>query len=777
MNNQVKIIYNPYQKTIRYRYRSAPNQAWGDLYRGSELFSELKYQQGSLQNYAEEIIDYILKDCCTDGRGVDLFFSGTDADWEDLKEIVRRMDVKQQICCCDGGGRMISSEAALEKIDEIFKGLAEDFADDPEIKADLDKYLAASRSGVVLVVAGAYSTGKSSFINALIGEELLPTASKPTTAKIFKVTSLPQGTWSDTVIRFQYGGQSVQICFNQDGYYLEGSAFLPDLELKRRLDAALRDVRPSPAYVCRLISVLNEFNSQKNGTADHLISDWIEIDTPFVGSTLPLDRYQFTICDTPGPNAAERKEHKEAMEKALEGQTNGLPLLLTEPDNMSDTIVKELWKQLSGIEALDTSNTMIVVNKADEKIRKVLVDNLEEKPSFSSQNNVFFLSSIVGLGAKKPDMEQCVDENISYIFEEKKLNFTSNEKTRLFPIDKLPDYRLQPICEAGEKANEGEDMQQRLLHNSGLWAVENEISRFAEKYAAYNKSQQAQTYLSSAVRTLKDRAERKKAEKAELLAQIVAKMSEKEQELVHALEAEKEKRVQDDPVEYEKQMRAQIEKFEPSMAPKALKPQIAAQWKQLKKNDGDMQRWITKEMQKMQKMIANSLYSESRAFWRMHLNWFTSNCAELVTESKGLSEQQKEFLREHIINFPQPEILEISFDFNYLGKSEWRFLFWHGREFNAKTCADNMQTVLKENITLISNSYLDNVQNMMNKWYDSFISALESRIADFNPTLQELVRQQEACSQEIQHLEDLNTRFTQNQEEIRRLFELDNEEV
>ena len=159
------------------------------------------------------------------------------------------------------------------------------------------------------------------------------------------------------------------------------------------------------------------------------------------------------------------------------------------------------------------------------------------------------------------------------------------------------------------------------------------------------------------------------------------------------------------------------------------------------------------------------------------INWFTSNCAELVTESKGLSEQQKEFLREHIINFPQPEILEISFDFNDLGKSEWRFLFWHGREFNAKTCADNMQTVLKENITLISNSYLDNVQNMMNKWYDSFISALESRIADFNPTLQELVRQQEACSQEIQHLEDLNTRFTQNQEEIRRLFELDNEEV
>lgn len=88
-----------------------------------------------------------------------------------------------------------------------------------------------------------------------------------------------------------------------------------------------------------------------------------------------------------------------------------------------------------------------------------------------------------------------------------------------------------------------------------------------------------------------------------------------------------------------------------------------------------------------------------------------------------------------------------------------------------------MQKVLKGNITKISNSYLDNVQNMMNKWYDSFIGDLEARIADFNPTLQELVRQQETCSQEIQHLEDLNARFAQTQEEIRRLFELDNEEV
>ena len=776
MNNQVKIIYNPYQKTIRYRYRSAPNQAWGDLYRGSELFSELKYQQGSLQNYAEKIIDYILKDCCTDGRGVDLFFSGTDADWEDLKEIIQRMDVKQQICCCDGGGRMISSEAALEKIDEIFKGLAEDFADDPEIKADLDKYLDASRSGVVLVVAGAYSAGKSSFINALIGEELLPTASSPTTAKIFKVTSLPQGTWSDTVIRFQYGGQSVQIRFNQDGYYLEDSAFLPDLELKRRLDAALRDVGPSPAYVCRLISVLNKFNSQKNDSADHLSSDWIEIDTPFVGSTLPLDRYQFTICDTPGPNAANHIEHKEAMEKALEGQTNGLPLLLTDPDNMSSTTVEELREQLSGIEALDISNTMIVVSKADRTDLDSLKENLRKDDNFSTQNSVFFVSSVVGLGAKKTDMTCCVDTNTRRVYKSQ-APLLQDGDPKLFLADKLPDYRLQPICEAGEKANEGEDMQQRLLHNSGLWAVENEISRFAEKYAAYNKSQQAQTYLSSAIRTLKDRAERKNIEQKKLLAQIVAKMSEKEQELVSTLDRERERSLLEDQRAYQERIK-QTADASSSMTSKHLKPMVSKQWKQVKKNDEEMQRWIIATIREQLNKDSHDMHCQSRYFWGECVKQFKDNCIHLVTESDALSDTAKEFLKGHILRFSQPEFdLTVSFNIEVQGKKKWRFLFWSGKEFDEKTCANNIERVWMDNIHNISIRYSKDVLQKMQKWYDSFIGDLEARIADFNPTLKELVRQQEVCSQEIQHLEDLNARFAQTQEEIRRLFELDNEEV
>ena len=94
-----------------------------------------------------------------------------------------------------------------------------------------------------------------------------------------------------------------------------------------------------------------------------------------------------------------------------------------------------------------------------------------------------------------------------------------------------------------------------------------------------------------------------------------------------------------------------------------------------------------------------------------------------------------------------------------------------------KTCANNIERVWMDNIHNISIRYSKDVLQKMQKWYDSFIGDLEARIADFNPTLKELVRQQEVCSQEIQHLEDLNTHLTQSQAEIRHLFELDNEEV
>ena len=55
-----------------------------------------------------------------------------------------------------------------------------------EIEAQLKRFSDASGDTVPICVLGTYSAGKSTFINALIGQELLPSAETPVTAKSIK---------------------------------------------------------------------------------------------------------------------------------------------------------------------------------------------------------------------------------------------------------------------------------------------------------------------------------------------------------------------------------------------------------------------------------------------------------------------------------------------------------------------------------------------------------------------------------------------------------------
>lgn len=114
----------------------------------------------------------------------------------------------------------------------------------------------------------------------------------------------------------------------------------------------------------------------------------------------------FIIYDTPGSNSASNTDHTEVLKKAMEGQTNGLPIFVTTPDNMNgkdNTELIETIEKLGG--ALDKSNLMIVVNKADEKDCETLEKKKENFPNLkvSSLNpaGTYFVSAIIGLGSKK----------------------------------------------------------------------------------------------------------------------------------------------------------------------------------------------------------------------------------------------------------------------------------------------------------------------------------------------------------------------------------------
>lgn len=781
MNNQLRITYDPYAKTIAYEYRSKPDEVWKALEGESDLS---KFCEGALQNYSEEIVQTIIKDFCTDGKGVDLTFRGTRLDWEDLKEIVRQIDSEHRIHCLDSAfEEMISADNALAEIEKIFKELSDQFetSQDLELKQYIDQYLDAMRPDIVLVTVGTYSAGKSSFINALIGEEVLPTASKPTTAKIFKISSLPEGMWYDTKIRFKYGAQDVELYFNEQGYCLDDPSNLTDLELKYCLDVGLKDVPLSAAYVYHTISILNKFNELKCSNVKNLIAELIEVDTPFHCSTLPLDTYQFTIYDLPGPDAKKHEEHREVLKKALAGQTNGVPIFVVDPDSMSSDSVDKLRGEISEIEALDASNIMIVVNKADLKDPETLSENIHDPDGAAvtenAENRVFCVSSVVGLGSKKDDMTHCAAKDTLRIYGRLEKEFLNGEMALFEVDDALPKYLYRMICSEGEAANAHGTAREKLLHNSGLWAVEHEITRFAEKYAAFNKCQQAQKYLSLAIQKANKNAEFTKEESEKLLGQITGQLDNQKQQLIRELKEKCNKMQEDDSYSYQKKITRLIGEEEHRMSPSTIKSELQKQWKCVKKDETMMQDWIASRFKAMQTSFASSLYTTSHAFWKVHMDFFKETCLEIVTNSTAFSEAEHEFLKQYILNCPQPVFSNISFDFDVQAKKSWRFLFWSGKDFDLKTCTDNMERLWKDNIAEASNRYLRNVQSTIEQWYKLFIDGLVDQCANFNPQLKDLVKKREQCQDDISRLNAIIGDLLKNQNIIHGLFQFDNKEA
>ena len=780
MNNQIKIIYDPYEKTIQYQYRNSSDRPWDALDPSASLTSE-DFTKGTLQDLAEEITEELRGKYCTDGRGVDLFFSGTDPDWTDLRKAVEKYDPEGRITCRGRMEKLSAPDEVLPKIQDIFERLSAqlDSIQDSEIREPIDRYKDTVKPGINLVVTGTYSAGKSSFINALIGEELLPASSDPTTAKIFKIVSRPGSGWLNTVIRFRYKGTDVELRFNQDGYYVrtgELQRVLAGSPLKDRLDEVRQAAEPSPAYIYRIIDTLNNFQNispaQERGGG---VSEVIEIDTPFYESTLPLSKYGFVIYDTPGSDSANHKEHYEILKKALEGQTNGLPILVTDPDSKDSTGVDKLKKELSGIEALDLSNIMIIINKADEKGVSTLQDI--GKKDFAAQEGakkrIFVLSALVGLGAKKKDMEQCVSGDAFDIFEEKRPSFL-NGKRQFFRYGAISRRLSESANAAGEAANFTGDDSQRLLHNSGLWTVEYGIRDFADRYAASNKCQQAKRYLSQAIGIAKEELERKKQLKEKHSEELLKSFDDKQQLLLSTLDktADKElKKLNDSCV---KKRKSVIEAHQ--LKKDSLASELDQKWNQYKKKDRDsaesrlkmyVDGFINEELDKTRSALSKAV----SGVLKNGVQAYKDACIRVVTESKAIGEEERRFLSRYIMGCPVPDWRPPKFSSERLNLHTIQIFIWKLNIFNASTCAENVIECINDTVATGNQTYGGEIEAQLKKWKEAFIDGLKMKLADFNPELNDKRAELEKSRGEVERLSNTLRDMEQKQRDIEQLFQ------
>ena len=799
-NNRIRVTYDPYRKLIKCEYQREGGNTWELPSAGGKLAAVFQQGtlKGSLQNHAHSILQGITDDYCMHGQGVDLLFRGTEEDWEYLQMVVKGTD-GTKIVCQGKAGQLSSAGEILPKIENIFQKLAEDVDDltEREVKKPIRQYLETVRPDVVLYVTGTYSAGKSTFINALIGEELLPSAIDPTTAHIFKIVVKGKGDWVDTEVRFQYLGKEVALKFRSDGYVLEDLNQWPDLELKHCLDQELRDTTPGPAYICKALSVLNNFNKLKNPNPENgqqaphtaYISTQIEVQTPFYRSSLPLEKFHFLIFDTPGTNAKNHKDHLAAMREALTEQTNGLPILLVPPTQMDSNDVETLRNDIHEIGgAMDESNILIVVTQADGQPFSSLKKQAQGKEQLAArqgvENRICYTSAVLGFYAKKGSYPMMGCQSAEDL-EDSKERFDANGgpyrsgRARLYQIDSLPQDQLEKVQRDGDQANETGTEQEKLFHNSGLWAVEREIERFAKRFASYNKCWQAKSYLSQAI----DAAQVVKGNQCQELDALKksreTEFDQQKKALLDQLSAEKECWWGISWQAYQKGQMETQRKYIPDT--NNLSAEAAKQWrknKAAKPGQGGQaalelfRDWATSVVNDRTHKEEEALASFAVNFWTREIDKLKASCIQIVKGSAALTEDEKSFMENYILKTQPPAFKEISFTLPKAAAREKSFLFFKWTEVNPKSCAHEMISAIQDAINTFSEHYLTDLYGRVKNWTNDFIEGLKRELPSLNPNLAEINKKIEAYMEQIKKLERTHKRLGEAQKELNSYFTL-----
>lgn len=537
---QIKIISNPYKKEIRYQKWSDVAQEWVDIdysnCKNSKLLSQ-GFAHGFFPFQAKQIVDSIVEEYGAAGETLQVLFEGSADEFKEFEAACKDESYLVELLAVRSDTYLENARDILPEVRKLFQELSpliHQSVSADKIQRDLSRFTDASSDVVPVCVLGNYSAGKSTFINALIGSEILPSGIEPITAKIYKIS---RSKYIDRAsVKCKYLYQDICLLFTEHDYFFDGDQTPNPLidELKK----GLNEVADSSIVVRvnKVLSILNDFESDK---ADTMISDLIEVEIPFIKGVLAKSQHPFVLFDTPGSNSASNARHLEVLKEAMANMTNGLPIFLSTPDSLDSTDNENLYHIIRDMDELDSRFTMIVVNKSDGP-------GLQRKDSTNSEQSrilnqavprnlysggLFYVSSILGLGAKNDG--DFLDDFYAETYDDQVYKY-SNPNERRYKT--LYSFNIMP-AQIKHRADALAASQTDLVYaNSGLFSVETEIENFAGMYSAYNKCFQSQMFLRRVIQITQEEIEEKKVSCDEIRHSITVKLEDDKKRLIDKLE-------------------------------------------------------------------------------------------------------------------------------------------------------------------------------------------------------------------------------------------------
>lgn len=541
---ELMLAYHPVKKEIRF-FGKFKGEFVEIPYEECPRLEQYSPGQGEflLQNQGSKFFDDIWDQFSNDN--VNITFKGTKIDYEDFqKKITDYNDYREkQIFKITKFIELPNVSEIYECISNFCDEALDTFdkkLEDNETKLIFkrrkalfeDRRASLDASDVNLCLVGTYSAGKSTFINAIIGKRILPESINSETAKMFKIRNgeTPRVSFG---VHLRNGDKP-------DLVTIEWNEPLGQFEVLRslgRTDDSIRNQLEKETVnaqemglrqheqLCRILKKLNDLPNHEQADGSGFINGIIEVEYP-----IPLCKnINFTFFDTPGTDS-NSNEHLLILKEALSQQTNSVLIVIYEPTKMEGTGNSILYKLIHGFKkpsyiennvSIDLQRSFHVINQADTKSskdlkllrnKKVAVTLKEEDKIYNEEameidlasERLFFVSSKAAYISKAIRSNIDLEDERTWLanhkqeinneptvdpFAENETNITSDSGI-YYKYDKLAnaDFETKQLIIDSEQAaeecgNSLEGVIQRIYINSGMYAIEQEIIKYAQKYA------------------------------------------------------------------------------------------------------------------------------------------------------------------------------------------------------------------------------------------------------------------------------------------------------
>ena len=499
---------------------------------------------------------------------ISLVFKGTKVDYEDFIEKIAEYNKSV------GEDRIIIKDfIELPAVDEIFSQI-NNFCEETinlfetELRGSDIQALFQSRkeefekkrkklnsNDINLCLVGTYSSGKSTFINTLIGKRILPESINSETAKMFRIQNDETPAVSFT-IKKKDDNESYRVSIVWDNEKKK-FVFAESIDCEHTKKLIQNEINSALVFHMlqheQLYQILKSINIIPNAPTDECpeyIDGIIEVQYP-----IPLDsNISFTFYDTPGTDS-NSNEHLLVLKKALQQQTNSILIILYEPTKMEGTGNSILYKLINSSREsedtkdqvhIDLSRSLHIINQADTRSladlnnlrdKKVEISLKETDKIYNEKNECIDLANerLFFVSAKAAYIAKAIKNNVDTEDERLWLANHRNEINNVHVADPLlmkkedaevdtgMYYKLNKManadnetrqmldaCEAELKnCNDTDDKSlnpilHRIYVNSGMYAVEREIIKYAQKYALAVKAKGLYDGISSVVNFIKD---------------------------------------------------------------------------------------------------------------------------------------------------------------------------------------------------------------------------------------------------------------------------------